>query len=101
MVSSIRHCEPKAWQSSILVVFIVVGSYCSLSFKIQNSRYKIQALSYKLQARKELEELEGLEGLEGLKVKRYAVEHFVVGHFTVVIVEQPTQAASAAVSQIA
>ena len=58
-------------------------------------------IRYKFQARKELEELEGLKGLEGLEVKRYAVEHFVVGRFTVVIVEQPTQAASAAVSQIA
>ena len=32
---------------------------------------------------------------------RCAVEHFVVGRFTVVIVEQPTRAASAAVSQSA
>ncbi len=48
-----------------------------------------------------VEELEGLEGLEGLKVLRYAVGHFVVGRFTVVIVDQLSRAASAAFLQIA
>ena len=42
-----------------------------------------------------------MEGLEGLEVGRYAVGHCVVGRFTVVIVEQLPQAASAAVSQVA
>ena len=42
-----------------------------------------------------------MEGLEVLKVERCAVRHFVVGRFTVVIVEQLSQAALVAVSQVA
>ena len=38
--------------------------------------------------------------MEGLEVERCGVVHFVVGRFTVVIVEQLPQAALAAVSQV-
>jgi hypothetical protein len=46
---------------------------------------------------------EGMFGLFSVieEVIRCAVGHFVVGRFTVVIVEQLPQAASAAVSQVA
>ena len=46
-----------------------------------------------------LEGLEVLEVLEESEVKRCAEGHFVVGRFTVVIVEQLPQAATAAFPQ--